>query len=602
MLALAGAPAASAEDDAVTSFDGTRIVLHWFPTDSPGADGQAPTVLFGPGWAQAGQKNADQASDPSIGFTGVGALRAAGYNVLTWDPRGFGDSGGTVTVDSAENEGRDVQALIDYVAKQPEAQLDKTNDPRLGMTGASYGGGIQLVTAAIDSRVDVIAPDIAWNSLGTSLYKDDTFKGGWGTLLHTLGQASGTLDPHIGNSYIEGTATGRLSPENKQWFLDRGPGDLLKRIKIPTFLIQGTVDTLFTLDEAVTNYEVLAKNGIPLKMMWFCGGHGSCLTAPGDPKRVENATITWLNRHLRGDKSVPTGPGFDWIDQDGFTYTTPSYPPPQGAPITADGSGTLPLLPTGGSGPAAGGQGAVAAVAAITNGSRAANAVNVTLTAPERGAKVVGAPKLSLTYSGTAANSDVRVYGQLVDEVSGLVLGNLVTPLPLVLDGQPHTLDRELETVAHTLPPNAKLTLQITSSATPYDLQRTTGAVTFDKIKIELPTVKEGVAQPPSNATMRTRLGITRPRHIHRTAAGRHYLTAKAKASGGPLTKVRIKVTRGKKTIAKSSTFSLDAGERKSVRLKLKKRPKRGGGYTVTVAGTTAGGDRLTRTARVSLR
>src|SRR4051794_16152579 len=73
-LALSAAPAA-ARDDAVTSFDGTNIVLHWFPTDAPSAGGKAPTVLFGPGWAQAGGKNADQPSDQSIGYTGVGALR-----------------------------------------------------------------------------------------------------------------------------------------------------------------------------------------------------------------------------------------------------------------------------------------------------------------------------------------------------------------------------------------------------------------------------------------------------------------------------------------------------------------------------------------------
>ena len=44
--------------------------------------------------------------------------------MLTWDARGFGGSGGQVEVDSTDFEGRDVQALIDYVARQPEAQLD----------------------------------------------------------------------------------------------------------------------------------------------------------------------------------------------------------------------------------------------------------------------------------------------------------------------------------------------------------------------------------------------------------------------------------------------------------------------------------------------
>jgi ABC-2 type transport system ATP-binding protein len=85
----------------------------------------------------------------ATGNPGVGTLRRAGYNVLTWDPRGFGDSGDMARVDSKDYEGRDVQALLDYLAEQPEAQLDAAGDPRAGMAGVSYGGGIQNVTAAI---------------------------------------------------------------------------------------------------------------------------------------------------------------------------------------------------------------------------------------------------------------------------------------------------------------------------------------------------------------------------------------------------------------------------------------------------------------------
>ena len=39
------------------------------------------------------------------------------------------------------------------------------------------------MTAAIDRRVDAIVPDIAWNSLHTALYKDDTVKSGWSAVL-----------------------------------------------------------------------------------------------------------------------------------------------------------------------------------------------------------------------------------------------------------------------------------------------------------------------------------------------------------------------------------------------------------------------------------
>ena len=51
------------------------------------------------------------------------------------------------------------------------------------MNGSSYGGGIQWITAARDARVDVITPNISWNSLITSLYKEGSLKAGWGSVL-----------------------------------------------------------------------------------------------------------------------------------------------------------------------------------------------------------------------------------------------------------------------------------------------------------------------------------------------------------------------------------------------------------------------------------
>ena len=58
------------------------------------------------------------------------------------------------------------------------------------MSGSSYGGGIQWVTAARDARVDVITPNISWSSLISSLYKDGSLKFGWGSALCGLGHRS----------------------------------------------------------------------------------------------------------------------------------------------------------------------------------------------------------------------------------------------------------------------------------------------------------------------------------------------------------------------------------------------------------------------------
>ena len=90
-------------------------------------------------------------------------------------------------------------------------------DPRIGMVGASYGGGIQLATAINDHRIDAIVPTIAWHSLNTALYKDEAFKSSWGTLLAAaLIGTNASVNPRIYPGLIYGDITGTLRPEDQQ--------------------------------------------------------------------------------------------------------------------------------------------------------------------------------------------------------------------------------------------------------------------------------------------------------------------------------------------------------------------------------------------------
>ena len=255
-LLLAAAAPAAAREVVVRSFDGTRLAVTFHPAAGLEPGKRAPTILQTHGWAGKRERRPGAATAEGTGNVGTGPLRRAGFNVLTWDSRGFGESGGTVQVDYKGFEGRDVKALLDWLAKQREARLDGRRDPRVGMHGGSYAGGIQFVAAAIDRRIDAIAPSIAWHSLVTSLYREETIKGGWSALLYGTGQASGRLDPHIGSAFA-GSATGTLSAADRAWFASRGPGPLVRRIRVPTLLLQGTPDTLFTLSEAIRNYRIL---------------------------------------------------------------------------------------------------------------------------------------------------------------------------------------------------------------------------------------------------------------------------------------------------------------------------------------------------------
>ncbi|HEU4979480.1 MAG TPA: CocE/NonD family hydrolase [Solirubrobacteraceae bacterium] len=528
--ALAAAPAAWGRDATVTSFDGTAIALHFFPAAGLAPGAKAPTVLFGPGWGSGGDTNDESATDTGTGIVGVGPLRNAGYNVLTWDPRGFGSSGGTVEVDSPDFEARDVSALIDYVARQPEAQLDAPGDPRVGMSGGSYGGGIQLVTAAIDPRVDVIVPDIAWHSLVSSQYKEGTVKSGWGAILYGLGVegSHNRLDPAITDAFTQGIATGTFSQQVVDFFASRGPAGLLDRIHVPTFLMQGTVDTLFSLQEAIDNYDALSRNGIPLKMLWFCGGHGACLTSPGDLGLMQREELAWLARYLKRDRSVDTGPGFEWVDQDGAEHTAASYPLPAGAPLVGDGSGTLPLVQPGGSGPAVytNSSNPTGVLGAAVAPTKAANAVDVTVRGPATAEPMIGAPRVTLTYvgSGSSTTTTTKVFAQVLDDATGSVLNNQITPIPVTLDGLQHTVTQPLEVLSAEAHPGATYTLQLVASSTAYDVQRSAGTVAFSKIHVELPTAATGAVLAAGARACTSRRSLTvhvRRRYRHRLLRAR---------------------------------------------------------------------------------
>ncbi len=474
----------------ITSFDGTIIRAHWFPLSAyvPSAgSGPHPTVLMGPGWSESGET--DTTSQGILGEVPIRDLLDAGFNVLTWDPRGFGKSGGKAEVDSPHYEARDVSTLISWVAAQPGVELDAPGDPRMGMVGVSYGGGIQLVTAATDCRVDAIVPTIAWNSFGTSLDKSRTVKTGWAGILDDL-SSSDHVDPEVTAAYASGSATGTITPSEAAWFIARGPAQLIHRIKAPTLFVQGTVDTLFTLQEAVDNYEVLRSGGVKTSMLWFCGGHGVCLTNPGNTAAPEQATLAWLKRYVQRDTSASTGPGFEFVDQNGTTYTAPSYPLPERLPFTALGAGTLDLVSTGGSGPVTsypGGEGLGVLVAPITP-APATNAVDVPVTFPSSGV-IVGAPRLVLAYKGTVPAHDrpTRVFAQLVDTSTGLVLGNQVTPIDVTLDGHSHTLSMPLEIVAYTATPASHVELQLVATTVAYAQPQLGGSVTFSTVHVALP-------------------------------------------------------------------------------------------------------------------
>jgi ABC-2 type transport system ATP-binding protein len=493
-LALALPAAASARDLLVRSFDGTPIIAHFFPAAGLQPGQRAPTVLLGAGWSRGGSTDPEGGTE-ILSKVGIRILRRSGYNTLTWDARGFGGSGDAVRFDSPHHEARDVHALVDEVARQPEAALDAPGDPRVGMAGASYGGGIQIVAAATDRRIDAIAPSVAWHSLVTSFYQDETLKSGWmvpvcgpgvlGAVLPGVtspaGPQLGSLDPHIYDMCAAGVTSGVLSDDTVGWLASRGPGDeLVRRVRAPTLLLHATSDTLIPLDEAIANHRILTASGVPTRMMWFCWGHGSCPTSDGPAGYAQAAVLRWFERWLKGNPAVDTGPPFEWLDQDGRWRRASLFPLPRAGDLVATGQGRLTFS---------------AADSVLSGRAYAAtpspNAVSVDLPAPSGEADSVGAPELSLTYSGHASDSAVKVFAQIVDVGRRVVAGHQVTPVPLTLDGRERTVTRRLEVLAQHLTPASRYRLQLIGGTQLYHPQDSVGSVRFSRIAITLPLVRD---------------------------------------------------------------------------------------------------------------
>ncbi|MBA2342810.1 MAG: peptidase S15 [Thermoleophilaceae bacterium] len=453
-----------------------------------------------------GETDPDARSEESFGSIGIGPIRRAGYNILTWDARGFGGSGGEVDLHDPKVGGRDGQALLDHVARQPEAQLDAPGDPRAGMSGSSYGGIIQVVLAAIDRRVDAIAPSITPNSYLTALYPDQTVKAGWGAILSGVSATSiplgafspagpqlGNLDRRIYRGLAEGVATGKFSPEIVRFFDERGPRRVVARVRVPTLFMEGLADTLFPVDEATRNQAAVARNGAPTKTMWFCGGHGLCTGDNGPNGRLEAATIRWLDRWVKRDASVDTGPKFEWLaDNEDAWRTAKRFPPRAGTRLRGTESGLLPLTPAS---PATGGGALIAATPAL-------DAVNVAIEPPAKelpqpnaaaravgAVDVLGAPRVKLTYSGTATPPKTYLFAQVVDGGTGRVVGNQVTPIPVTLDGRRRSVLRDLEPVATRAGPGSRYRVQVAAGSTVYGLQRSAGVANLERVDASLPVV-----------------------------------------------------------------------------------------------------------------
>ncbi|SDK97753.1 alpha/beta fold hydrolase [Streptomyces indicus] len=303
VLAGAGTWTAVAADDGpavhrsdrVIATNGARIDTSYFTAGDPAK--KRPAVLIGHGFGGSKNDVRAQAED----------LARDGYAVLTWSARGFGKSTGKIGLNNPQTEVGDVSYLIDWLADRPEVRLDKKGDPRVGVTGASYGGAVSLLAAGHDARVDAIAPMITYWNLADALFPNGVFKKLWAGYFLSTGGGCDRFEPTVCEMYNRVAVAGKPDEAARKLLAERSPAAVGDKIKVPALILQGQTDSLFPLGHADAMAKAIGDNGAPVSVDWIAGGHdGGDMEAGRAQARVED----WFDRYLKEDEGADTGPAF----------------------------------------------------------------------------------------------------------------------------------------------------------------------------------------------------------------------------------------------------------------------------------------------------
>ncbi|MGZ0146317.1 CocE/NonD family hydrolase [Kribbella sp. WER1] len=262
------------------------------PADAT-AQHTVPLVFHSHGWG--GSRTTDPAA--------FKAWLDAGFGVLSFDQRSFGQSTGVAHVMNPDYEGRDVVKLVDLVAGLDWVTKQRPGDPLIGAIGGSYGGGYQFAGAFTElrdrgaTRFDALAPEITWWDLKQSLAPQEAARTMWLSILFAGGGTH--LPPAVSKAFVALIATGawpsgKAGRDLDAFFAHNGPAWHVaqgRKLDIPVLFGQGISDNLFNLNQGLMNFDhaLTARARAKSIFVGYNGGHTlpavvpPGYATPGDP-------------------------------------------------------------------------------------------------------------------------------------------------------------------------------------------------------------------------------------------------------------------------------------------------------------------------------
>ena len=447
----------------------------------------APAVILAHGFGGSKDSVTDQAID----------LMNAGFVVAAYTARGFGDSTGSISMNSPEFEITDASRVIDYLSTLTSVEADAPGDPVVGVAGGSYGGALALMVAGYDDRVDAIAADITWNDLESSLFgqslrntdEPGVYKQLWTSVFFSSGLDSppgkadlcGRFSPDWCAAYISAATTGTVSSEMRALMRQSSPASITDQIAVPTLLGGGQADSLFPLQQVNANAEQIreANPRTPLKVVWHGQGHDGGVD---ESQRLTTLIRSWFQAHLANGPAVSLDFEASLIENSALddresatvnVLTSAAYPGLTGtsqSAITLTGPAQRILAPAGGV-PAAvsslPGIGSFGGVLSLLDSQVAPNQsarfISEPLTEPTR---IIGASRVALDVSSDVPRLATLFIGLRLQTGAGAVLlpNGLVAPVNVELGPTPRRLEIETPAIVAELAAGDRIVVTVSTT------------------------------------------------------------------------------------------------------------------------------------------
>lgn len=270
-----------------------------------------PAVVLVPG--TTGDRDGVVAGTPILSQL-AGTLAEAGFLVIRYDRRGYGQSGGRAEAATIDRFAEDARTVVRYIGKRKDV-----DSKRIAIIGHGEGAWIALLTASRENRVSAVVSIAGAATTGAELILEQQR-----LMLEQMQvpdaerQAKIVLQKQINSAVISGEGWEEVPQELRQqadspWFqslLTYNPSKILEKIDQPILILHGELDHQVPVSHAKRLAEL---------------AH-----AMSDSKAIKLATIRDLTHPLVQEKSSAnsgtmlsnqtisteaTGPLIDWLSK-----------------------------------------------------------------------------------------------------------------------------------------------------------------------------------------------------------------------------------------------------------------------------------------------